>query len=307
MKIRHILILALAACTVTAATAQKKSGKSKKAKTEKTVKTTKMTPAKVQPVPAAEFSYAIGVGQSQSLKTYLIQREGVDSAYIEYTAQALKEAAKMSPEELKQKMAYAAGLRIAQMNTDQVIKQFNQAATGKADTTFTDLALLNNGLSEGLLGKATLSADSAMKVAERQFEYYKQKLQQENADFLVKNAKEKGVKTTPSGLQYRILTQGKGTVAADTTEVQVHYEGRLIDGTVFDSSYKRGQPATFRPNQVIKGWTEALTTLPEGTVAELYIPYNLAYGERGNQNIPPYATLIFKLETLKVGDPEAGK
>ena len=279
MKIRHILILALAACTVTAATAQKKSGKSKKAKTEKTVKTTKMTPAKVQPVPAAEFSYAIGVGQSQSLKTYLIQREGVDSAYIEYTAQALKEAAKMSPEELKQKMAYAAGLRIAQMNTDQVIKQFND----------------------------THSADSALKVAERQFEYYKQKLQQENADFLVKNAKEKGVKTTPSGLQYRILTQGKGTVAADTTEVQVHYEGRLIDGTVFDSSYKRGQPATFRPNQVIKGWTEALTTLPEGTVAELYIPYNLAYGERGNQNIPPYATLIFKLEILKVGDPEAGK
>lgn len=111
-----------------------------------------------------------------------------------------------------------------------------------------------------------------MKLAERQFEYQQQCLQQAGADFLAANAKKKGVKVTPSGLQYMIIKEGKGAVAADTTEVEVHYEGRLIDGKVFDSSYQRGQTATFRPNQVIKGWTEALTTLPEGTVAELPFP-----------------------------------
>ena len=93
---------------------------------------------------------------------------------------------------------------------------------------------------------------------------------------------------------------GTGAVATDTSEVEVHYEGTLIDGTVFDSSYKRGKPATFRADQVIKGWTEALKMMPEGSVWDLYIPYNLAYGERGTRGIPPFATLIFKVELLKV-------
>ena len=108
------------------------------------------------------------------------------------------------------------------------------------------------------------------------------------------------MKTTPSGLQYRVIKQGTGAMATDTTEVEVHYEGKLIDGTVFDSSYRRGKPATFHPDQVIKGWTEALKMMPEGSVYELYIPYNLGYGERGTQSIPPYSTLIFKVELLKV-------
>lgn len=129
----------------------------------------------------------------------------------------------------------------------------------------------------------------------------------EGERFLAANAGEEGVVVLPSGLQYKVLREGNGRKPAATDRVKCHYEGRLIDGTVFDSSYKRGQTATFRPNQVIKGWTEALTTLPEGTVAELYIPYNLAYGERGQQNIPPFATLIFKLEIIKVKQPGAGK
>ena len=104
----------------------------------------------------------------------------------------------------------------------------------------------------------------------------------------------------PSGLQYRVITQGKGVVANDTTDVEVHYEGKLIDGTIFDSSYQRGKTATFKPTQVIKGWTEALKMMPEGSTWELFIPYDLAYGERGNQNIPPFATLIFKVEVVKV-------
>ena len=307
MNIKHIILIALSACVCAAAPAQKKASKNKKAKTEKAVKAATTTPAKVLPVPAAEFSYAAGVGQSERLKNYLLQREGVDSACLKYAAEAMVEADRLTPEQQRMIIARAAGLRIAQMNREQVVKQFNQAATGVSDTTFTDLALLNKGLADGILGTATLTPDSAMKIAEQQFEYQKQRVKDLNADFLLRNAKEKGVKTTASGLQYRLLKEGKGAVATDTTEVEVHYEGRLIDGTVFDSSYKRGQTATFRPNQVIKGWTEALTTLPEGTVAELYIPYNLAYGERGQQNIPPFATLIFKLEIIKVKQPGAGK
>ena len=109
------------------------------------------------------------------------------------------------------------------------------------------------------------------------------------------------MKTLPSGLQYRVLDEGKGALATDSSEVEVHYEGSLIDGTVFDSSYKRGQPSSFRPDQVIKGWREALCLMPEGSVWNLYIPAELGYGERGSgRSIPGNSTLIFKVEVLKV-------
>lgn len=289
MKLKSILLIALAATTLTA-TAKKPKKKAAKAAVEK----------KLTPVDAATFSYAMGVGQSESLKSFLLQREGVDSAYIAFAAKAMMEASTLSDEEIKQKEAYAAGLRIAKMNKLQVISSLNQSATGSKDTVYTDLALYTKGLSDGLTGKAAMSADSAMKVAEKQFKYREQVMRTENAAYLVKNAKNKDVKVTASGLQYKVLKQGTGAVATDTTEVEVHYEGKLIDGIVFDSSYTRNQPATFRPNQVIKGWTEALKMMPEGSIYELTIPYNLAYGERGNQAIPPYATLIFKVEVLKV-------
>ena len=93
-------------------------------------------------------------------------------------------------------------------------------------------------------------------------------------------------------------------MATDSTLVEVNYEGRLTDGTIFDSSYKRGQTAKFKPNQVIKGWTEALKLMPEGSTWELYLPYDLAYGKKGTGSIPPYSTLIFKVEIVKVGATE---
>lgn len=289
MKIRSILIIALAAvCVCSTARSRKKK------------LTTAPAAAKLQPVPADTFSYAMGVAQSASLKMYLAQREGVDSAYVAFAAQALLDAATLSETEMKQKAAYAAGLRIAEMNKTQIVPSLNQQATGKRDTVYTDLALFTRGLAEGLQGKNTLSPDSAMKIAERQMNYYSQQLKDSNMAWLAANKLQKGVKTTASGLQYRVLQQGTGALATDSTEVEVHYEGKLIDGTVFDSSYKRGKPATFRPNQVIKGWTEALKMMPEGSTYELYIPYELGYGERGTQNIPPYSTLIFKVELIKL-------
>lgn len=290
MKVIHVLILSLVAVGVCSAAGPRK----KKAAAPQPVS------EKVQPVPADTFSYAMGVAQSQGLRVYLQQREGVDSAHVAFVVKALADAAQMSEEQMQQSLAYAAGLRIALMNRLQVIPTLNQQATGKRDTTYTDLALFTRGLTDALTGAAKLKADSAMAIVDRQMKSYQAQLKERSAAFLAENAKREGVKTTASGLQYRVIKQGTGPVATDTTAVDVHYEGKLIDGTVFDSSYRRGKPATFRPNQVIKGWTEALKMMPEGSVYELYIPYNLGYGERGTQNIPPYSTLIFKVELLKV-------
>lgn len=119
--------------------------------------------------------------------------------------------------------------------------------------------------------------------------------------FLEENAKRTGVVTLPSGLQYEIVKEGTGPKPTANDQVTVHYEGKLIDGTVFDSSVKRGQPATFGVTQVIQGWVEGLQLMPEGSKWKLYIPYDLAYGERGaGQQIGPYSTLIFEVELLKI-------
>ena len=120
-------------------------------------------------------------------------------------------------------------------------------------------------------------------------------------DFLAENAKKEGVVVLPSGLQYTVLTEGKGKKPSATDNVKCHYEGTLIDGTVFDSSYRRGEPATFPLNGVIAGWTEGVQLMGEGAKFRFFIPYNLAYGSRGaGQQIPPYAALIFDVELIEV-------
>lgn len=126
-------------------------------------------------------------------------------------------------------------------------------------------------------------------------------LKAEGEAFLAQNAKNEGVVTLPSGLQYKVLKSGNGATPKASDSVECHYEGRLISGTVFDSSYQRGETATFGVTQVIAGWVEALQLMKEGDKWQLYIPYNLAYGERGaGAQIPPFATLIFDVELIKV-------
>ena len=122
----------------------------------------------------------------------------------------------------------------------------------------------------------------------------------EGAAFLAENAKKEGVKATASGLQYKVITAGTGKTPKATDIVEVNYEGKLIDGTVFDSSYERGEPIEFPLNQVITGWTEGLQLMKEGGKYEFYIPSDLAYGEAGNQGIAPNSALIFTVELLKV-------
>ena len=290
MKLTLVCCLALAAMTAVPAQAQKKAKKAKK-QAAATVVPAQQIPAAVD---GKTFSFAMGVAQGVSLKQYLVAQMGVDSAYVKYAMEGMN--ATIDDDARKRAEAYAAGLPL-----------MNKQACGKEDSTYIDAKEFERGLTLSVLGQAPLEQDSAMKVVEQQFKHQQETFKLTNLEWLEANKKLKGVKTLPSGLQYRVLTEGNGPVATDSSEVEVHYEGSLIDGTVFDSSYKRGQPATFRCNQVIKGWTEALQLMPEGSTWELYIPYDLAYGERGNQSIPPYATLIFKVEVLKVKTPESTK
>ena len=119
--------------------------------------------------------------------------------------------------------------------------------------------------------------------------------------FLAENAKKDGVVTLPSGLQYQVLKEGNGKKPSATDQIVCHYEGTLIDGTVFDSSYKRNEPATFGLNQVIAGWTEGVQLMSEGAKYRFFIPYNIAYGERGaGAQIPPFAALVFDVELIQV-------
>ena len=118
--------------------------------------------------------------------------------------------------------------------------------------------------------------------------------------FLNTNKAKDGIETTESGLQYKVWTEGEGDSPAAEAKVKVHYEGKLANGTVFDSSYKRGEPAAFALNQVIKGWTEGLQLMNTGDKFEFYIPSELAYGTRGSRSIPPNSTLIFTVELLEI-------
>lgn len=190
------------------------------------------------------------------------------------------------------KVSYALGMSIGhqlqQMNaTDLNIDDFAQAITD----VFNGDAKLSDAEAQ------TAVQDFFSRKAEEQAKAAKA----EGENFLAENAKKEGVKTLPSGLQYKVLREGDGRKPSATDKVECHYEGTLINGEVFDSSYRRGETATFGLNQVIKGWTEGLQLMQEGAKYRFFIPYDLAYGERGaGQSIPPYAALIFDVELIKV-------
>jgi FKBP-type peptidyl-prolyl cis-trans isomerase FklB len=175
-----------------------------------------------------------------------------------------------------------------------------------------NLDIFVKGLSDAMKGNDSLISDARKKVIMGKFQQELQTKQQakmtQEAEinktagkaFLDENKKKAGVKVTASGLQYKSLTEGTGKMPTAASKVTVNYEGKLINGKIFDSSYERGQTATFPLNGVIKGWTEGLQLMKEGSTYEFYIPSDLAYGDRGNQSIPGGSTLIFKVELIKV-------
>ena len=293
MKIRKVLFIGLTASLCLGAVASQPAKK-----TKKKAKVAVVAEPELKPRDAATFSYTVGVAQSPSLKQYIGQANNVDSLHYADFIDGLN--GKYSEAEIAKMRAIIMGTTIAQQNEKQVIPAINKQGAGDDKADFLQKDIFVKGLEEGLLGKASLTPDSAMKVADQQFEYRKMVVKKENADFLAAYAKNDSVQRTESGLLYKVITKGEGALPVDTNKVEVNYEGRLIDGTVFDSSYKRNKPATFGVTQVIKGWTEALKMMPVGSVYELCIPYELAYGERGNRNIPPFSTLVFKVELLSI-------
>ena len=253
------------------------------------------------------LSYAIGMAQTQGLKQYLVQMD-VDTTYMDAFIKGLREGANAGDD--KKKAAYYMGIQIGQQISNRMVKGINHELYGEDSTKTISLKNFMAGFIQGVKGKKGLmTVEQAGQVAQMKMMAIKSKnmeeqygpLKKKGEEWMAANAKKAGVKTLPSGVQYKVIKEGNGAMPKDTSLVTVNYEGRLIDGTVFDSSYKRGQAVDLRANQVIKGWTEALVHMPAGSVWEVYIPQELAYGEREQGQIKPYSPLVFKIELIKVG------
>lgn len=252
-------------------------------------------------------SYAIGMAQTQGLKDYLVGSLGVDTAYMDEFIKGLNEGANAGDN--KKKAAYYAGIQIGQQISNQMMKGINRELFGEDSTQTISLRNFMAGFICGTTGaKGQMTLEEAQQAAQRLMQQIKSreaaKLYGPNKEagekFLAANAKKEGVKVLPSGVQYKVIKEGKGAIPADSSMVKVNYEGRLIDGKVFDSSYERKNPIELRANQVIKGWTDALVHMPAGSVWEIYVPQELAYGERNQGLIKPFSALIFKIELLEV-------
>lgn len=192
-----------------------------------------------------------------------------------------------------EKISYALGLGIGQQLKSMNIENF-------------DIKEFSRSIEDVMAGRDT---DMTAREAQVMLSEYFQKKEKQQAEeniakgkaYLEENGKRESVITTKSGLQYEVLTEGTGKSPKATDKVRCHYEGRLTDGSVFDSSYQRGEPTDFGLNQVIAGWTEGVQLMKEGAKYRFHIPYLLGYGERGaGASIPPYATLVFDVELIKV-------
>ena len=251
-------------------------------------------------------SYTIGMSQTRGLKEYLVNQLGVDTTYMDAFIKGLNEGAKAGDD--KKTAAYYAGIQIGQQISNQMVKGLNHELFGEDSTKTISMKNFLAGFIAGTTGKNQLmtmaQADSiadakvkAIKAREAEKQYGDNKAAGEK--FLAENAKKEGVKVLESGVQYKVIKEGSGEIPKDSSMVVVNYEGKTIDGKVFDSSYGK-EPVTFPANRVIKGWTEALVHMPVGSIWEVYIPQELAYGERSTGQFEPFSALIFKIELLSI-------
>ena len=276
-----------------------------KGKKDKKAKTTVEVPAQLKSS-SDSLSYAVGLVHTEGLIPYLVQQQGVDTAYIADFVAGFKEAIAANGD-ARQK-ARMAGMEIANQVVQRMIPSLVKEFTDTPDSIvkdlycrgFIDAIQKDTTVMKAEFAKVLFQTKQAANMAVKDEKLYGAN-REAGRKFLAENKLKEGVITTPSGLQYKILTKGEGAVPQRTDKVKVHYEGRLVDGTVFDASTKHGtEPATFRADQVIMGWTEALTMMPVGSKWQLYIPAELAYGERNMGNIKPYSTLIFDVELLGI-------
>lgn len=259
---------------------------------------------KVDTVSMDLFSYAYGKANTTGLLRYLAMQEKVDTSYVDEILKGFNQGEMTEADKRMQ-------ARLAGINVRQQVEQHIYPGVWKQVCDSVELMnkkMFIYGFAQGIQQEGDMTMDSAQAIVAKQMAYYK-KVESERKygdnrkageEFLKANAKKDSVKTTASGLQYKILVAGKGEKPTENDRVKVDYEGRLLDGTVFDSSYKRGEPATFGVSQVIKGWIEALQMMPVGSKWEIYVPQEIAYGDRDQGKIKPYSMLIFTIELHEI-------
>ena len=251
------------------------------------------------------LSYMMGVSNTNGLKDFAEQRMGVDSITWADFVKGIEEGINKAT---KKDRAYTAGVQIGQQLSADMFEGMNSQLFGNDSTQSLSKANFMAGFIAAIKNSAIVSQEEAQEYAKTHTEAIKAKAMEaqygENKaageKFLAENKTKEGVVTTESGLQYKIIKAGKGEIPTKSSTVKVHYKGTLIDGTEFDSSYSRNAPTSFRADQVIKGWTEALTMMPVGSKWELYIPQELAYGARDAGKIKPFSALIFEVELLEI-------
>ena len=251
------------------------------------------------------LSYMMGVSNTNGLKDFAEQRMGVDSTTWADFVKGIEEGINKAT---KKDRAYTAGVQIGQQLSADMFEGMNSQLFGNDSTQSLSKANFMAGFIAAIKNSAIVSQEEAQEYAKTHTEAIKAKAMEaqygENKaageKFLAENKTKEGVVTTESGLQYKIIKAGKGEIPTKSSTVKVHYKGTLIDGTEFDSSYSRNAPTSFRADQVIAGWTEALTMMPVGSKWELYIPQELAYGVRDAGKIKPFSALIFEVELLEI-------
>lgn len=258
-------------------------------------------------------SYVCGKYLTKGLVPYLTGQKGVDTTYMADFVKGFQEVQRMGTD--PKMKAYVVGMEIATMVRDRMLPDMVKDFTDSPDSIIS--GLLYRGFIDALLNDTTYftqaDAEAFFSKKDRADKAAKEeKLHGPNRRageaFLAENAKKEGVVTLRSGLQYKVLVEGHGDVPKKTDKVQVNYEGRLIDGTVFDASNKHGdKPVELRVDQVISGWTEALSMMPVGSKWQIYLPYNLAYGNRETGDIKPYSALVFDVELVGISKVEKAK
>jgi len=297
-----VALAVIASASFNEATAAKK-------KQKKEASTTTVAPVELKSS-SDTLSYVGGMSMTEGLMPFLLQ-QGLDTTQMAEFYRGFDEIIyKGNDPKVK---AYAIGMNVATQLKDRMVAHMKTEFTDTPDSVVE--TVLYRGFKDAVENDTTVfkTKDATAKfraMSEANKEAKMEKLYGANREagrkFLAENAQKDSVVTLPSGLQYKVIVQGNGEVPQKKDKVKVKYEGRLIDGTVFDASGKHGlSPATFRADQVIKGWTEALTMMPVGSKWQLFIPYELAYGDRGaGREIKPFSALIFDIELVSIDKPK---
>ena len=256
------------------------------------------------------LSYEMGLASSNNFKVIMTQQYGVDSAYVDEFLKGVRDGALSADD--KKKSAYYAGIQIGQEISQRMVRGMEMQIFDGDSTQHLSVKNVVAGFAAGVQETNTVEVNGKVLTPMEAYESATKRmdairtsvLEKKYGDvkaagekFLAENAKKDGVKQLQDGVQYRVITEGKGEIPADTSRVLIRYEGRLTDGKVFDSTDKtnNGKAIEMVPSRSIKGFGVALTHMPVGSTWEIYIPADMAYGNQGTPDIPPYSVLIFKV------------